>query len=256
MNFIIIFFDSFFFEITKKQTKTKRMTDDKKSTTTTTEEEEEEEEMRSEKEQERIIRMNIGGMKFTTTIGTLTKTRNFFSGLLSLSSSSSPSSPSTATTIVAPSATTIVAPSATTTTMTKEEPRKEMKMTTRDEKGRIFIDREGKYFGVILEFLRTGELFIPEGMSMAAVRREAEFYGVDIPRLNDSVERTSLSYIDDGWLQRRYLLSSFESHKPVIDAVVDVILERFRFCVERRISWPVEVTFRSRDCSKRSKGTG
>jgi hypothetical protein len=153
---------------------------------------------------EEIVKLNIGGTRYTTTMGTLTKrgASNFFSSLLS-----------------------------------------GRHAVRRDEKGAVWVDREGSYFGVILEYLRTGELFVPPTVPLIGVRREAEFYGIEIPTLAESVERASLSYIDDAWLQRRYLLASVDAHRPLVDAVVDVVLARFRWCAEHRV-WPPEATFR------------
>lgn len=33
----------------------------------------------------------------------------------------------------------------------------------KDERGYYFIDRDGEYFAPILEFLRTGDFYVPEG---------------------------------------------------------------------------------------------
>lgn len=46
----------------------------------------------------------------------------------------------------------------------------------KDDEGWIFIDRNGKYFEPILNFLRTDELFIPEGIPREAIALEADFY--------------------------------------------------------------------------------
>jgi hypothetical protein len=48
--------------------------------------------------------------------------------------------------------------------------------TTHDENGYIFIDRDGQYFQPLLEWLRTGDLSIPPGMSVNSVLREADYY--------------------------------------------------------------------------------
>jgi len=50
--------------------------------------------------------------------------------------------------------------------------------TTKDENGAYFIDRKGEYFNPLLEYMRTGELEIPPGMSREAVLREARFYSL------------------------------------------------------------------------------
>ncbi|XP_008330626.1 BTB/POZ domain-containing protein KCTD7 isoform X1 [Cynoglossus semilaevis] len=54
----------------------------------------------------------------------------------------------------------------------------------RDPEGRYFIDRDGKYFGDILNFLREGEL--PHRNRVRAVHREAQYYSIG--PLLDSLE--------------------------------------------------------------------
>jgi len=48
--------------------------------------------------------------------------------------------------------------------------------TTFDEHGAYFIDRDGQFFAPILTFLRSGEIIIPRGTPVEALRKEAEFY--------------------------------------------------------------------------------
>jgi hypothetical protein len=50
---------------------------------------------------------------------------------------------------------------------------------TRDKEGNIFIDRNGKYFEYILDYLRTGELNCPHG-TRSKVLKEAEYYQINI----------------------------------------------------------------------------
>jgi len=64
--------------------------------------------------------------------------------------------------------------------------------TKLDEKGEYFIDRDGQYFQPILEYLRTGELNIPQDLSKKAIAREANYYDISIPLL--SVRYTSTSH--------------------------------------------------------------
>jgi len=90
-----------------------------------------------------IIKLNIGGIKYITTKGTLVNGNiGFFVSLLSGD---------------------FAAPV--------------------DEKGYYFIDRDGKYFEPILEYLRTGELNVPKHLSRKNVARESKFYNIDIPPL-------------------------------------------------------------------------
>jgi len=48
----------------------------------------------------------------------------------------------------------------------------------RDKDGYIWIDRNGKVFDVILEYLRTGKLFIPAKVSRDQVEAELDFYQI------------------------------------------------------------------------------
>jgi hypothetical protein len=49
--------------------------------------------------------------------------------------------------------------------------------TCRDESGALFIDRDPKYFSIILNFLRTKELEL-NGVDISSLRHEAEFFGI------------------------------------------------------------------------------
>jgi len=88
---------------------------------------------------QRLIKLNIGGYKFCTTIETLTKyPDSFFTGLLS-----------------------------------------EKLPTTKDEEGAYFIDRDGQFFAPILTWLRTNEISIPlTTMTKDDVIREARYYSL------------------------------------------------------------------------------
>jgi len=48
----------------------------------------------------------------------------------------------------------------------------------RDKEGNIWIDRNGKIFGIILEYLRTGKLFIPSKVSKDQIEVELDFYQI------------------------------------------------------------------------------
>jgi len=97
--------------------------------------------------QDTIIKLNIGGYKYETTKSTLTSHGPSFFTLLL--SGNIPS--------------------------------------TQDDKGYYFIDRDGKYFEPILEFLRTGELVIPQHFTRKAVQREADFYAISLPPEKKSI---------------------------------------------------------------------
>ncbi|CAE7328792.1 Kctd9 [Symbiodinium natans] len=49
----------------------------------------------------------------------------------------------------------------------------------RDTEGAVLIDRDGRYFGVILNFLRHGTLVIDPGLAARGVYEESVFFGLD-----------------------------------------------------------------------------
>jgi len=85
-----------------------------------------------------IIKLNIGGYRYESTVSTITRIKDtFFSALLS-----------------------------------------DRLETTKDDLGAYFIDRDGQFFAPILTFLRTDELAIPSSMTIKDVKREAAFYSI------------------------------------------------------------------------------
>ncbi|KAH3764702.1 K+ channel tetramerization subfamily protein [Pelomyxa schiedti] len=53
--------------------------------------------------------------------------------------------------------------------------------TLKDETGALFIDRNGKLFEPILDYMRTGLLEVPPGCSESLIQREADFYQIVLP---------------------------------------------------------------------------
>eukprot|EP00697_Spironema_sp_BW2_P000258 gnl/Spiro4/10342_TR5523_c0_g1_i1.p1 gnl/Spiro4/10342_TR5523_c0_g1~~gnl/Spiro4/10342_TR5523_c0_g1_i1.p1 ORF type:complete len:1693 (+),score=54.88 gnl/Spiro4/10342_TR5523_c0_g1_i1:705-5081(+) len=84
-----------------------------------------------------LIKLNVGGTRYTTTSSTLVGP--FFAQLLSTNSSA------------------LV-----------------------DEEGCLFIDRDGWYFGLVLNYLRTGQITCSENQ-MQGLLNELEFYGIATP---------------------------------------------------------------------------
>ncbi len=106
----------------------------------------------------KLIKLNIGGYKFCTTIETLTKYPDcFFTSLLS-----------------------------------------EKLPTTKDEEGAYFIDRDGQFFSPILTWLRTNEISIPQNsMTKEDVIREARYYTLQ-PLVDELTESANpANHMDD-----------------------------------------------------------
>ncbi len=61
---------------------------------------------------------------------------------------------------------------------------------TKDKKGFFFIDRDGKYFGPILEYLRSGHWLPPKDANEKLYLAEAESYGVKLNILEAVTDET------------------------------------------------------------------
>lgn len=84
-----------------------------------------------------LVRLNIGGHKYETTLETLSRRGpNALSRLVSL---------------------------------------------RRDPNLFHFFDRDGQYFAVLLEYLRTGQVIVPPYMSASSVQREAAYFEIALP---------------------------------------------------------------------------
>jgi len=146
--------------------------------------------MLNDESKSEIVKLNIGGFRYTTSKATLTQSSSFFSALVEGKLSS-----------------------------------------TKDDNGAYFIDRDGQYFGPILEFLRTGDLVIPPSMEARSVLREASFYCVKLE--DDYVSGGNVPIMDGGLYfcinpgkendeyfyfqkdQNRVLCQSFRSNLPL-----------------------------------------
>jgi len=139
-----------------------------------------------------LVYLNIGGYKYTTDRETLCKSSNYFSGMLN----------------------------------------DKFQSVRKDKDGYLFINRPGKYFEPILEYLITGEVVIPEGMSTKALVREASFYCIDFP-LDETHE--SLSFVTDAWLEDRFANRAYLKIAPVADAILAILLQQFKNKADKSI---------------------
>lgn len=85
------------------------------------------------------VSLNVGGEVYTTTLDTLTRCRDSMLGAM----------------------------------FTGQIP------VLKDNRGNVFIDRDGKVFRYILNYLRSSSLDLPDGFSeLPLLRREADFYQI------------------------------------------------------------------------------
>ncbi|XP_071317682.1 BTB/POZ domain-containing protein KCTD7 [Trachinotus anak] len=85
----------------------------------------------------------------------------------------------------------------------------------RDAEGRYFIDRDGTYFGDILNFLREGEL--PHRDRVRAVHREAQYYAIG-PLLDSLEEIQPLT----GEKVRQAFLDLLPYYKDNLERIVEI----------------------------------
>eukprot|EP01129_Flabellula_baltica_P007192 TRINITY_DN2767_c0_g1_i2.p1 TRINITY_DN2767_c0_g1~~TRINITY_DN2767_c0_g1_i2.p1 ORF type:complete len:376 (+),score=81.31 TRINITY_DN2767_c0_g1_i2:40-1167(+) len=93
-----------------------------------------------------------------------------------------------------------------------------------DDQGRYFINRPGKYFKPILEFMIIGEVVIDEEINKKALVREARFYGIDFP-LDETHE--SLSFVTDEWIHETSVQKSYLRLGKEVDELVKIVLNQF-----------------------------
>eukprot|EP01130_Rhizamoeba_saxonica_P007337 TRINITY_DN2963_c0_g1_i1.p1 TRINITY_DN2963_c0_g1~~TRINITY_DN2963_c0_g1_i1.p1 ORF type:complete len:282 (-),score=39.73 TRINITY_DN2963_c0_g1_i1:771-1583(-) len=96
--------------------------------------------------------------------------------------------------------------------------------------GFYFIDRDGKYFEPILEYLRTGNVVIPKNMCVESVLREAEFYRIQFPLSESS--QYFLSYMNDDWLLQRKEEQEYSAISKIADAMLADVLRQFKKCAD------------------------
>lgn len=48
----------------------------------------------------------------------------------------------------------------------------------------VFIDRDGRLFGYVLDYLQTNKVFLPRSVSLIALEKEFKYYGIDADMTN------------------------------------------------------------------------
>jgi hypothetical protein len=90
----------------------------------------------------------------------------------------------------------------------------------KDSKGRYFIDRNGRYFAPLLEYLRTGVWRVPPGFDERTLVEEAQFFGI-----RSQVPLT----VSDGMLRE----AVHERQRALAEESMDDALERYGVALQR-----------------------
>jgi len=142
----------------------------------------------------KIVKLNIGGHKYHTTVKTLTQNGtadNFFTAMLSGH----------------------FAP-------------------LQDDKGYYFVDRDGKYFRPILDYLRTGEWSCPHNLPERLVLREARFYSIE-PRIYTTISDESFCE-RIGNKKSEFYVAQLEKHLDELKALKRHVMRAFQAKIEAR----------------------
>ncbi|PIC49198.1 hypothetical protein B9Z55_007880 [Caenorhabditis nigoni] len=106
-----------------------------------------------------------------------------------------------------------------------------------DSNGQFFIDRSGKHFDVILNFLRDGEATLPDpSEDVKAILKESQFYNLQV------LEELCISKLPQ---EPSYVLKFIESDTEHLQIITSpqkaVLIFYFPITVSGRIRWPEDL---------------
>ena len=102
----------------------------------------------------------------------------------------------------------------------------------KDEKGFIFIDRDGKLFEPILSYLRTGKWRIPSQLDTQAVLEEAEYYGIR-PKTYTEFSNDSIRMQQEEILFREKE-DLYNANKSELERLKAIVLASFTKCIQAK----------------------
>lgn len=141
-------------------------------------------------EQSPIVKLNVGGLRYMTTLSTLTaRGENHLSTLV-------------------------------------HHCRQGHMSSTIDEEGYYFVDRNGRLFEYVLDYLRNGVLVAPMGVSMECMYRELDFYTIPY-RKEDIVETTSPSKNKEGLKRTTKFIDEIKQVEPRLSSIAEEFLKLF-----------------------------
>jgi hypothetical protein len=95
----------------------------------------------------------------------------------------------------------------------------------KDRDGNYFIDRPGKYFKPLLNYLTTGNIDIPKEIPQKLIASEAEFYGIKFP-LTESDQH--LDFITDEWLTNTVFNAKYAKISKKVDNLLIKVISDFK----------------------------
>jgi hypothetical protein len=102
-------------------------------------------------------------------------------------------------------------------------------LTKPDRHGEYFIDRNGRYFECILDFYRTGQIFVPTSIPVMGIREEISFF--QLP-----VDERQLLVQGEMWgdrIGKIALTRALDNGRPVLDKLMEHITNALNVAADR-----------------------
>lgn len=102
-------------------------------------------------------------------------------------------------------------------------------LTKADAKGEYFIDRNGRFFECILDFYRTGQVYVPATIEALSIREEISFF--QLP-----VDERQFMVVGERWADRLGKIAmtrALENAKPMLDKIMEHLTNALNAAAER-----------------------